>query len=50
MGNNVKCEVTSCKHNDDGECTQEWITISDEFMTAAGFYPRCMDYEEEDEK
>lgn len=36
-----------CKYNDgDGDCTSEWVTISNDTMTVAGFYPICQEYEE----
>lgn len=41
----VSCDC-GCKHNKDGWCDKDWITISDEEMTSAGFYPICQDYEE----
>lgn len=44
----IRCECTSCEYNDnDGGCSKEYITISDEDMTAAGFLPLCKDYKEE---
>lgn len=47
MYTRVSCECVGCKYRDeDGDCTKDWITISDEDMTAAGFYPICQDYEE----
>lgn len=37
------CECTDCKYNDgDGDCTSEWITISNNIM----FLPMCQEYEE----
>ena len=43
----VSCYVKSCKYRDEnGWCGKDWITVSDEEMTAAGFYPICQDYEE----
>lgn len=41
----ISCDC-GCKHNKDGWCDKDWITISDEEMTSAGFYPICQDYEE----
>lgn len=44
------CECTDCKYNDgDGDCTSEWVTISNDTMTAAGFYPICQEYEEREQ-
>lgn len=43
----VKCDCKDCKHNIDGWCEEELITITDEEMTAAGFLPLCTDYEEQ---
>ena len=41
------CTCTDCKNNDgDGGCNSDWVTISNETMTSAGFYPMCEDYEE----
>jgi len=45
----VSCYVKSCKYRDEnGWCGKDWITVSDEEMTAAGFYPICQDYEEKE--
>ena len=41
----VNCDC-NCKYNKDGWCDKDYITISDDEMTAAGFYPICQDYEE----
>lgn len=47
MGPRVSCYCEECKYRDeDGDCSKDWITISDEDMTAAGFLPICKDYEE----
>lgn len=41
------CECTDCKYNDwDGDCKSEWVTISNDTMTPAGFLPVCLEYEE----
>lgn len=46
----VNCYCTDCIHNDgDGDCDQDYITINNDTMTAAGFYPMCEDYEEKKE-
>ena len=44
----VICTCTGCKHNEDGGCELEAISISDRELTAAGFLPQCEDYEEEE--
>lgn len=45
----IWCYCESCKNHDDdnNRCKLQTITISDEEMTAAGFYPQCQEYEEE---
>lgn len=43
----VYCDV-GCVYNENGECIKESITISDNQLRADGFYPRCKDYEEEE--
>ena len=35
-----------CIHNKDGWCNKDYISVSDEEMTASGFYPICQDYVE----
>ena len=50
----VSCYCTSCVHwsenggdyADEGGCTLDQISISDETLTAAGCLPLCTDYEE----
>lgn len=44
----INCDCY-CKHNKDGQCDKDYITISDDEMTAAGFYPICQDYEERED-
>lgn len=44
-----RCTVEDCKyHTEDDECESDWVTISDEDMTSAGFYPMCQEYEEKE--
>lgn len=56
----VNCNIRSCRHwsekeehknyiCDEGGCSLDEITISDEEMTAAGFIPQCAVYEERDD-
>lgn len=46
----VSCYCTDCIHNDgDGGCNEDYITINNDTMTAAGFYPMCEDYQERQE-
>jgi len=53
----VKCNIDYCRHYDkkggnyenEGGCTLEEISISDDTYTAAGFVPMCDDYEEREE-
>lgn len=42
----LKCYCLDCRHNDNGECDSERVTISNDEMTPAGFYPICQEYEE----
>ncbi len=42
----IYCNCDSCEHYDDGACTKDDITISDDQMTGAGFVPLCTDYVE----
>ena len=54
----VKCNIDYCKHWKEnagpyigtGGCTLEEITISDEELTAAGYIPKCEDFEEREER
>ena len=43
----VRCYCTECKHNDGDYCDLNYVTISNEQMTAAGMLPVCTDYEED---
>lgn len=45
----VRCHCTECKYNDGDYCDLNYVTISNEQMTAAGMLPICMDYEEDDD-
>lgn len=44
----VICKCEGCKHNENGYCGENIITISDDELTAAGFLPQCKEYEEEE--
>lgn len=44
----VRCYCEECKNNVEGECDAIGICISNDELTAAGFIPRCMDYEEDE--
>ena len=54
----VKCQCESCVHwskdggdfIDEGGCTLDTITVSENTATAAGFLPLCEDYEERGDK
>lgn len=45
----IYCYCESCKHHDDDDaCMLETITVSDRECTAAGFFPQCQEFEEEE--
>ena len=44
----VWCECEECYYNVDGECDKDYITVSNQDCTAAGFLPLCKDYNEVD--
>lgn len=46
----VRCTVKNCIWNYNERCEAGEITISDEGLRADGFYPRCLDYEEDEEE
>lgn len=42
-----ECNCVDCIHNDkDGDCNLDYVTISNDTLTMAGFIPTCEDYEE----
>lgn len=45
------CYVESCKNHNSfsNTCRLKDVTISDDIMTAAGFIPKCDDYDEKEE-
>lgn len=44
----VTCNCEDCRYNDGaGSCNLDEITITDNYLTSAGFFPRCIDYVEE---
>lgn len=53
----VKCQCESCVHwsknggdfVNEGGCTLDTITISDDNVTAAGFIPMCEEYREKND-
>lgn len=47
----VICYVESCKNHNSfsNTCRLKDVTISDDIMTAAGFIPKCDDYDEKEE-
>lgn len=45
----VECFCTDCKHYSEGYCDEEVVTITNKEMTAAGFLPLCVDYEESED-
>ena len=45
----VKCDVTYCVHNKDGECDSDmrYLSISETY-TSSGFHPVCSEFYEKD--
>ena len=46
----LRCYCLECINNSYGECEKEYVTISNDICTAAGFLPICQDYKERENK